>query len=141
MIGIVLDTNVIVSAALTRGGAEAYALDLVLARKAVMFLTEEILAEYEGVLRRPKFRLAPKIVDGLLGRITEIAVAVRPSRLVHASRHEDDNRFLECAEASAAHYLVTGNRRHFPTSWKTTRIVSAREFVELLIDAERGRQT
>lgn len=141
MIGIVLDTNVIVSAALTRGGAEAYALDLVLARKAVMFLTEEILAEYEGVLRRPKFRLAPKIVDGLLGRMMEIAVAVRPSRLVHASRHEDDNHFLECAETSAAHYLVTGNRRHFPTSWKTTRIVSAREFVELLIDAERGRQT
>ncbi|MBI5283383.1 MAG: putative toxin-antitoxin system toxin component, PIN family [Candidatus Solibacter usitatus] len=126
-----------VSAVLTRGGAEAYALDLVLARRAVMFVTAAILTEYEGVLRRPKLRLAPKVVDGLLNRIADVSVAVKPATHVKASPHEDDNRFLECAEASAAHYLVTGNRRHFPDSWKATRIVSARELVELLIDAER----
>jgi len=33
---------------------------------------------------------------------------------------EEDNRFLECAQTSKAHYLVivTGNIRHFPSVWK-----------------------
>ena len=30
------------------------------------------------------------------------------------SPHQPDNRFLECAEAALATYLVTGNSRHFP---------------------------
>ena len=77
MIGVVLDTNVIVSAALTRGGFEAHAVDLVAARKVVMFVTAEIVAEYEGVLRRPRLRLASKVVDGLLNLIVRLAVVVK----------------------------------------------------------------
>jgi predicted nucleic acid-binding protein len=46
------------------------------------------------------------------------------------SPDERDNRFLECAESAGADFLVTGNRRHFPKVWKTTRIVSTRELVE-----------
>jgi predicted nucleic acid-binding protein len=48
------------------------------------------------------------------------------------SPDEDDNRFLELAEAASAQYLVTGNKRHFPDRWKQTRIVNAREFLEIL---------
>ena len=48
------------------------------------------------------------------------------------STHEPDNRFLECAEAAAADFLVTGNTRHFPKSWKTTKIVNARQFLDVL---------
>jgi len=33
---------------------------------------------------------------------------------------------LECAQAARADYLVTGNLKHFPTSWTETRIVTAR---------------
>ena len=44
----------------------------------------------------------------------------------------DDNRFLECAAAAEADYLVTGNKRHFPMQWKKTRIVNARELLHLL---------
>jgi len=29
-------------------------------------------------------------------------------------RHEEDNRFLECAEAAGADYLAIGNLKHFP---------------------------
>jgi RES domain-containing protein len=30
----------------------------------------------------------------------------------------DDLIFLECAQAAAADYLITGNRKHFPDRWK-----------------------
>jgi predicted nucleic acid-binding protein len=40
--------------------------------------------------------------------------------------------FLECAEAAAADYLITGNQRHFPAaSWGHLKIVTAREFLAL----------
>jgi hypothetical protein len=34
------------------------------------------------------------------------------------------------APKPGAHYLVTGNRRHFPERWKMTRVVTPREFFE-----------
>jgi predicted nucleic acid-binding protein len=50
---------------------------------------------------------------------------------VLAASDPDDNRFLECAEAARAHYLVTGNIRHFPEVWEETRIVTPREFIDV----------
>jgi putative PIN family toxin of toxin-antitoxin system len=130
MMRVVFDTNVVVSAALTRGGAEAYALDLAATRRVEAFVSVEILAEYEAVLRRPKFKLTPKAVAGVIGLIRAFAVVVKPANRVGVSPDEGDNRFLECAETCAAHFLITGNRRHFPMTWRETRIINARELVE-----------
>lgn len=139
MIRVVLDTNVIVSAVLTRGGAEAYALDLAAIRKIQLCVSAAILAEYEGVLRRPKFsRVNPKAIDTVLGLIRRVAIVVTPKETLAVSSDEDDNRLLECAEAADADYLVTGNKRHFPEQWKKCLVIGARELVELLIDAERS---
>ena len=56
-----------------------------------------------------------------------------PRRTLTVTRDPADNRFLECAEASKADYLVTGNRRHFPKEWRQTQIVNARELLEWTI--------
>jgi predicted nucleic acid-binding protein len=61
-----------------------------------------------------------------------MSTMIAPATTVAVSPDETDNRFLECAEAAGADFLVTGNRRHFPNVWKTTRIVSARELVEFV---------
>jgi predicted nucleic acid-binding protein len=57
-----------------------------------------------------------------------VAVAVTPDRKIEVSP-DDDNRFLECAEAAEADFLVTGNRRHFPELFGKTRVVAPREFL------------
>jgi uncharacterized protein len=41
--------------------------------------------------------------------------ARNPDRELTATHDPADNRFLECAEALKADYLVTGNKRRFPT--------------------------
>jgi len=139
MIRVVLDTNVIVSAVLTRGGAEAHALDLAAARKIQLYVTAEILTEYEEVLRRSKFsRVSPKAIDTALELIRRVGIVVNPKETLAVSSDESDNRFLECAETADADYLVTGNKRHFPEQWKKCMVIGARELVELLIDAERS---
>ena len=44
---------------------------------------------------------------------------------------------FQCAEVSAADYLVTGNKRHFPGQWRQTLIVNARELLEWTIPEMR----
>ena len=140
MIRVVLDTNVVVSAVLTRGGAEAHTLDLAAVRKVQIYATPAILTESEEVLRRSKFsRVGPKVIDGALELIRRVAILVSPTETLAVSSDESDNRFLKCAGAAEADYLVTGNKRHFPAQWNECTVVGARELVELLIDAARSK--
>jgi predicted nucleic acid-binding protein len=55
---------------------------------------------------------------------------------VRRSFDPNDNVFLECAQAGQADYLVTGNKRHFPDRWKKTKVISARELIEFLMEQE-----
>mgnify|MGYP001791903502 CR=1 FL=1 len=129
-IRVVLDTNVLVSAHLNDEGYEKHVLDLALAGKIEIAVSQEILAEYEDVLRRPKFAIAARQVTKSLRLLVTAARRVNPRRRLTAARDPDDNRFLECAEAGRADYLVTGNKRHFPKKWRQTLVVNARELIE-----------
>jgi putative PIN family toxin of toxin-antitoxin system len=131
MIRIVLDTNVIVSAHLHEAGLEATVFLLALSRRIIFCVSEPILAEYAGVLRRRKFALDPHRVIRSLEQIRSAGRSVRPKRTLTACPDPEDNRFLECAEAGGADYLITGNKRHFPTHWGKIRMVNAREFLEI----------
>ncbi|MGA2391036.1 MAG: putative toxin-antitoxin system toxin component, PIN family [Candidatus Sulfotelmatobacter sp.] len=136
-IRVVLDTNVVVSAHLSSEGYERSVLDLALAGKLRMFASEAILREYESVLRRPKFQLNPLSVSRSLRLLRAAAQVVHPYRRLNVAHDPGDNRFLECAEVSAADYLVTGNKRHFPGQWRQTLIVNARELLEWTIPEMR----
>ena len=100
--------------------------------------SEPILAEYEEVMRRPRLGINPEKVTVALGRIRGAALLVHPVARVTVALDPDDNIFLECAEASAVHLLVTGNTRHFPPRWAVTHIVTPRQFMDArsLVSAE-----
>jgi len=132
-IRVVLDTNVVVSAHLNSEGYERSVLDLALSGKLKTFVSGTILREYESVLGRPKFRLRPRDVSRSLRLLRSAARLVTPYRELSVARDPGDNRFLECAEAAKADYLVTGNKRHFPRRWRQTLVVNARELLEWTI--------
>lgn len=129
---VVLDTNVLVSAAIKRYGAEAAVLELVVAGELILFVSRPILNEYRSVLLRAKLRLDPVLVNSFLEFMQGAAILVHPVGRLRVSPDEPDNRFLECCEEATADYLVTGNKRHFPRYWNQTRIVSARELLDIL---------
>lgn len=138
MIRVVLDTNVVVSAHLNDEGYERYVLDLALAGRIEIVISEEILAEYEDVLCRPKFAISPKQIAKSLRLIRARGRIVKPRQEVTAASDPDDNCFLECAEAGRADYLVTGNKRHFPKKWRQTLVANARDLIEWITpDLER----
>ncbi len=97
-----------------------------------------IFEEYEGVLSRAKFRISPAKLAESLALIRQTARFVVPKRRLQVAIDPGDNIFLECAEEARTQYLVTGNKKHFPTVWKTTQIVNSRELIdEIIADLKR----
>src|SRR6476646_2762961 len=119
---VVLDTNVIVSAHLKEEGLERFVLDLALARKLQLFLSDEILEEYAGVLARAAFKLSPAQVAASLRLLEKAATMIDPQKKITAAKDPDDKKCLECAAQAQAEYLVTGNKKHFPREWRQTKI-------------------
>lgn len=131
----VLDTNVIVSAAIQPLGIPAAIVSVGLDRKFLICYSDSILEEYREVLSRGKFRLPQKAVDAFIADVEQRGEKFSPLRKLSVCPDPDDNKFLECADAANAHYLVTGNRRHFPARHKATTIMTPRQFVTILISA------
>jgi putative PIN family toxin of toxin-antitoxin system len=129
---VVLDTNILISAALKPEGLEAAVVNAVVSGTLEAWTTPEVWAEYEDVLARPKFAAVREtsrhILDALGTRI-RTTTALTTSTV---ASDEDDNRFIECAEAAQANFLVTGNLRHYPLQWGGTRAVNARQFFSCL---------
>jgi uncharacterized protein len=132
----VLDTNIIVSAFLQRLGQPARVLLLALAGAFQLCVSGEIYAEYEDVIRRPRFNRSQGEIETMLRAIREQAFWTRPATRVRACSDPDDNIFLECAESARAHYVVTGNRKDFPETWRETRILTPRQFLEAVGEAD-----
>lgn len=129
---VVLDTNIVVSALLKPQALEDQVLRLALSGQFQLCVSPAVLAEYEVVLVRPKLRLAQSEIRRTIEELRRISLMVRPTHTVTKSKHDSDNRFLECAETAEADFLVTGNAKHFPRQWKATKIVNSREFLDLL---------
>jgi predicted nucleic acid-binding protein len=73
------------------------------------------------------------MVIASLELIRQQARVVRPKRALAVGIDPADNKFLECAETASAQYLITGNQRHFPAAWQDTRVVNARELLNLIV--------
>jgi predicted nucleic acid-binding protein len=87
--------------------------------------------EYRNVLARRHLGIRSGLRLQFLQLIKNHSRMVKPTRRIEAASDPNDNIFLECADAARADYLVTGNLKHFPRFWKSTKIVSAREFISL----------
>lgn len=129
---VVLDTNVVVSAHLKSDGFERLVLRLALASRLRLYLSRDILTEYEEVLSREKFGINPLRVAGSMRLIRRAGTLVEPKHRLSASSDPEDNKFLECAETAGADYLVTGNKRHFPKAWEKTEVVNAKELIGII---------
>ena len=129
---VVLDTNVVVSALLKPQGLEDQVLRLALAGRLLLCLSPAVLAEYAQVLPSPKFKLRPEEITTTLKQLERVGSLFHPTQALKISSHEADNRFYECAAASQASFLITGNLKHFKKDYKGTRVVNARQLLDLI---------
>jgi uncharacterized protein len=129
---LVVDTNVVVSAALRPDGLQRTVILLAITKPARLYVSPPILAEYRDVLWRPELQIRKGLRQQLLQLIKRRSLSVASQRCLEVTIDPGDNIFLECADAARADYLVTGNTRHFPRFWKKTKIITSREFLSLV---------
>jgi putative PIN family toxin of toxin-antitoxin system len=135
MTRVVLDTNIFVSALLQPQSLPARVFLTTLAgTKAQLCVSGDVYAEYEEVIRRPKFNRSEVVIEQALRSIRQNGFWVRPSEKIRACSDPDDDIFLECAKPARAQYVVTGNLKHFPSGWHNTRIVTPRQFLDALAE-------
>jgi putative PIN family toxin of toxin-antitoxin system len=129
---LVVDTNILVSAALKPDGLQRTTLRLAMTKPSRLYISEAILEEYRAVLARPELRIRKGIQQQMLQLIRNHFYLVHPLRTLRVAPDPDDNKFLECADIARADYLVTGNQRHFPRFWKKTAVIASRDFVDIV---------
>jgi putative PIN family toxin of toxin-antitoxin system len=129
---LVIDTNVLISAAIKPAGLQRTVLLLAINKPARLYVSRPILEEYSEVLARPELKIRKGLRRQLLQLIKNHSYVVAPTCHLEVSGDPDDNRFLECADAARADYLVTGNLRNFRRFWKKTKIITPREFIGLV---------
>lgn len=129
---LIIDTNLIVSAALKPDGLQRTVFLLAITKPAHLYVSDGILAEYRDVLGRPELKIRKGLRQQFFQIIKSNARVVRPLRHLRIASDPDDDKFLECADAARADYLITGNQRHSPKFWKKTKVITSREFIGLV---------
>lgn len=129
---LVLDTNIVISAALRPDGLQRTVFLLAITKPGRLYVSQPTLMEYRDVISRPELKIRRGLQRQFLDLIAKRSHLVAPSRRLHVTSDPDDNIFVECADAAGADYLVTGNPKHFPKFWKKTKIITSREFMDLI---------
>lgn len=128
----VLDTNVLVSAMLKTNSVPGQVTAEALNGDIIPILNDEIMAEYEDVLSRPKFRFDKKTVKIFLNELKKRAVYSDYGLIEDEIPDPKDIVFyavlMEKRKEDDA-YLVTGNLKHFPIR---TYIVTPREMLDII---------
>ena len=118
LIYVVIDTNVFVSALITKNkdSATVKVLEAVLCGDVVPLYNKEILNEYEEVLSRSKFKFSTRVINVMLLAIEKYGIEVFPQSTGEILVDMDDLVFFEVVmeKRSDDAYLVTGNQKHFP---------------------------
>ena len=137
MIYAVIDTNVFVSALLSRfsDAATVHVVEAISKSGICPLYNEEIYAEYEDVLNREKFNFPSDLIRAILDKVKKFGVSTNRVPIAEYFPDPKDVVFYEVAMSKEDAYLVTGNKKHFPN---TPIVVTPAEMVEILSQAIRS---
>jgi len=111
---VVLDTNILVSALMSKFGNPAKIYMMFLSETIILVFSDDIMAEYKEVLYRPHLRIPIDDADKVLEAIRQYGEYVEPVPSTFPMIDEDDRMFYDAAKNFGA-YLITGNVRHYPS--------------------------
>lgn len=129
---VVFDTNVFVSAFTRPEGRASLALEPITAEWDRLFISQPIIEELLRVLvdkfhwNQTNLRLVTRWID-------ENTQFITPTETLHILSDEPDNRILECAIASDADLIVTGDRAMLALELiENTRIATLADYLGIV---------
>ena len=131
---VVIDTNVLVSALITRNenSPTVQILRFLVNGNIVPVYSEDIVKEYNEVLRRAKFKLSESLIINLLKDIMDNGLKITELAEVTETMPDPNDIVFYAVTLSAQDkdaFLVTGNGKHFP---EKPFVVTPSELVEIL---------
>lgn len=132
-IKIVLDTNILISSLLFKGEL-AGVVDLWKKGKIIPIISRDTFDEFNTVLEYPKFSLTTQEMKVIIEEevLPFFEVIEVTDKIKGVCRDADDDKFIGCAVAASADFLVTGDKdlldigRH-----RSVKILSASELLRM----------
>ena len=142
---LVLDTDVLVAAMRSRGGASWQLVDRALTREFTLLLSVPLVLEYEAVLTREEHRrvhgLSASEVDEVINSLTSAAESVQIRFLWRPFLSDPtDDMVLETAVNGRADLLATFNQEDFAAAAKAFAVKIVRPSEALLRLQARRRE-
>lgn len=131
---IVLDTNCLLQALPSNSPFHKIWTE-VLDGHICLCVNTDILEEYEEVLAR---KTTPEIARNIVDAIANLSTTIFQNTYVHFEllpADSDDNKFVDCAVASDAEYIVTNDKHFNPLKeipWPKVEIIKIAEFIKLI---------
>ena len=125
---VVLDTNVIISAALSNLGNPARIVEMVSDGVIDIYYSDDILAEYAEVLSRDRLGFSIDKQVAAIDMIIKNGFFIDPIESATQLPDMDDIIFYDAAKSANA-YLITGNIKHYPAD---NTIMTPAQFLELV---------
>ena len=129
---VVLDTNVLISALLFRGGLSKI-VGLWQKGKIIPVISKETFSELATVLEYPKFSLTQEETDSIIKYeilpYFEIVEVVKDVKGICGD--PEDDKFISCAISGSADYIVSGDKDLFDLKqYKSIKIIKASDFLK-----------
>ena len=132
---IVLDTNVVISAAISLDGHPAKIFELLIREEVENFTTSEIANEIKAVFYRPRIRKILSLVeiDFMITAFVNSSTFIKTLVEIKVVKEDlDDNKFLECAVTANANYIISGDQHLLNIKeFQGIKIVSPAQFIKL----------
>lgn len=138
MVRVVLDTNLIVSSLVNPRTPPSRVMDFFSRKLIDVIVSVEIVLEYRTVLTRPTVmglhKRSSEEIDELILGLEKHATQVFPLASLYVVKGDpDDNKFIECAVAGGADFIISGDKHLLALgSYDGIQIVTPAMFVAYL---------
>jgi putative PIN family toxin of toxin-antitoxin system len=132
---VVIDTNILVSAAIRDGIPEIVIQFIVDHPEFEWIASQEIMTEYTEVLQRRKLKLSAEVQQEWIDLLQTVTRLIEVNIEVDFPRDRKDAKFLACAIAANIDFLITGDQDFEDVQiLENTTILSVRDFKKLFCD-------
>ncbi|UCH88333.1 MAG: putative toxin-antitoxin system toxin component, PIN family [Thermoplasmata archaeon] len=128
---VVLDTNVLISGIYWEGN-ESIILKACKMQNLTNYISPETLEEFKKVLFYNKFKLTPSEIELAIETVLSFSTVITPKIKLNVIKIDPvDNIFLECALASHADCIISGDKHLLKLgSYKKIEIMKSKDFIK-----------
>jgi putative PIN family toxin of toxin-antitoxin system len=134
---VVIDTNIFISGFGWDAKPEKV-LKLLKHKRIINYISLEILDELKRVVSYPKLKFSEKLQNRILEFVFFYSEIIEPTEHIsHITKDPEDNKFLECAIAARAEFIISGDPHLINIAeYRAIKIVDAATFLNIILKSQ-----